>query len=80
MNCFFRNSFFQPYDVHPSADILHMFPKLLAASNKVCARQHSFEHILELDGPPVVFRPRRLSMKTVKALNKILDDLMTTNN
>ena len=42
-------------------------------------RNTLFEHVLEVDGPPVAFRPRRLNLEKTNALNKILDDMLEKN-
>ena len=56
-----------------------MFPHLVSGQIKVGKKKHPFEHVLEVDGPPVAFRPRRLNLEKTNDLNKILDDMLEKN-
>ena len=67
------------YNIHSYKDILNMFPHLVSGQIKVGKKKHPFEHVLEVDGPPVAFRPRRLNLEKTNALNKILDDMLEKN-
>ena len=37
---------------------------------------HPFEHSIDIDGPPVAFRPRRLSPQELRELNNQLDEML----
>ena len=61
---------------HSYEAILNMFPHLVSGQIKVGKKKHPFEYVLEVDGPPVAFRPRRLNLEKTNTLNKILDDML----
>jgi len=67
------------YDSHSFLDILSLFPDVTSSSLSVGHKQNPFEHILEVEGLPVALRPRRLSVEKAKALDLILDDMLTKN-
>ena len=67
------------YNIHSYEDILNMFPHLVSGQIKVGKTKHPFEHVLEVDGPPIAFQPRRLNLEKTSALNKILDDMLEKN-
>ena len=43
------------YNIHSYEDILNMFPHLVSGQIKVGKKKHPFEHVLEIDGPPIAF-------------------------
>ena len=53
------------------SSIIGLFPGL-TSSTLTSQKRHSCGHILE--GPPVAFRPRRLSSEKARAFDTILDD------
>ena len=57
-------------------DIFNPFPDLTSLNTPIINKKHPCEHILEAEGPPVAFRPRRLSLEKANALDVILDDLL----
>ena len=62
---------FQPIDYASCSysDIFNFFPD--PSSTVAIPIRHIFEHILEVDGPPIYFRPRRLSLEKANALDAI---------
>ena len=63
------------YSTTSYSDIIGLFPDL-TSSTLTSQKRHSCEHILEVEGPPVAFRLRRLSSEKARVLDTILDDLL----
>ena len=63
-------------DDHSLASILQLFPDLTSGVLRVDKKVHPFEHSIDVDGPPVAFRPRRLSPEKLRELNKQLDEML----
>ena len=57
-------------------DIFNLFPDLTSLNTPIITKKHPCEHILEAEGLPVAFRPRRLSLEKENALDIILHDLL----
>ena len=53
-------------------DLFHDLTSCTLTSQK----RLSCKHILEVEGPPIAFCPRRLSSEKARALDSILDDLL----
>ena len=53
-------------------DIFNLFPDLTFLNTFIINKKHP----CEAEGPPVAFRPRRLSLEKANALDVILDDLL----
>ena len=66
------------YNTLSYKDILNLFHlnDVFASSS---SKRHPHEHMLEVDGPPVAFRPRRLSLKKANVLDAMLDDMLAKN-
>ena len=71
-------SLLQPidFDTFSFEEILQLYPDVTSGHIKIGKKLHPFAHILEVSGPPVAFRPRRLNAEKQKALDAILDDLL----
>ena len=71
-------SLLQPidFDTFSFEEIPQLFPDVTSGHIKIGKKLHPFEHILEVSGPPVAFRPLRLNAEKQKALDAILDDLL----
>ena len=71
-------SLLQPidFDTFSFEEILQLFPDVTSGHIKIGKKLHPFEHILEVSGPPVTFRPLRLNAEKQKELDAILDDLL----
>ena len=70
----------QPIDYTSASftDIFHLFPDLTSFSTITTQKAHSCEYILEVQGPPVAFRPRLLSLEKENALDNMLNDFTET--
>ena len=66
------------YNTLSYKDILNLF-HLNDVSASSSSKRHPHEHILEVDGPPVAFRPRRLSLEKATVLDAMLDDMLAKN-
>ena len=66
------------YNTLSYKDILNLF-HLNDVSASSSSKRHPHEHILEVDGPPVAFRPRRLSLEKATVLDAMLDDILAKN-
>ena len=56
--------------------VLNIYPDLVSGVLCVDKKLHPFEHSIDVEGPPVAFRPRRLSPKKLRELNNQLDEML----
>ena len=60
-------------------DILALYPNLISGELHVNKKVHPFEHSIDVEGPPITFRPRRLSPEKTRELNRQLDEMLRLN-
>ena len=56
--------------------VLALYPNLVSGELRVNKKVHRFEHSVDVMGPPVAYRPCRLSPEKTRELNKQLDEML----